>query len=167
MTNAASISLEGVNQVWREIKRFEKRVGPRIAGRMLGAGMRSFAAGVKREIPKTQTPGHSNRRLKKSVGYRYAKTRSGIQSAKFGFRVGRRKANAAPHAHLYVLGTKARTRRRIGGRFARFKAAKRTTGMMPGRPNILKQGVASSINKARRSMHATAKRELNKARRRR
>lgn len=169
MTRGDRVELSGVDDVWKTIKRLERKSGPRIAGKVLGAANRSFAAGIKRHIPKINTPGHSNKRLKKSVGYRYKKSQKLITSSKVGFRVGgMEKAFAAPHAHLYVLGTRPRKRRRIGGKFKRFdRTGARSTGSAPAHLDIVPTGVASSINKARRNMKRTAKRELQKERNKR
>lgn len=158
----------GERELIRELKRWEKQGGERLGRKVLGAALRSFAAGVKKSIPATTTPGRSTKRLKASVGYRVVRGHARKQVGKVGFRVGKGRANKAPHAHLFILGTKRRTRRRIGGRFARFdRVGARGTGKVEGHPDTVPRGVAASINKARSNMRRTGKREIEKQRKRR
>jgi hypothetical protein len=62
--------------------------------------------------------------LKKSIGSRFQRASKGRPVvAKAGVNVGKKKkkeinTKRAPHAHLVALGTKARTRKRLGGKYA-------------------------------------------------
>lgn len=162
------IDLQGVSALEKELDRIRKRLGPRIGARAITAAMRSLVSGIKKAIPSIQTKGHSAKRLKSAVGSRRAKGTRNLQLGKVGFRVGRggKKAKAAPHAHLFVLGTQERTRRRIGGRFRRYdRPGHRSTGAARSNPNIVARGVSGSIGRARQAMRRTATRELQKQRR--
>lgn len=86
--------------------------------------------------------------VKKSIGTQLKKSREGF-TAKAGINVGKRtkqRGKYAPHAHLVALGTKARYRKTIGGRFAFIRNPKReqlSTGVMPSNP-FIRQAYAQS-----------------------
>lgn len=169
-TKSVGVDLAGVEDLVKDLARLNRQFGPLISRRMISAALRTMATGVRRRISgQTFGAGRSPERLRKSIGYRHLKkARKNEHLGKVGFRVGgRKKALAAHHAHLYVLGTGPRTRRRIGGKFKRYDSPiNRGTGAAPAHDRIIPDAVAASINNARRAMLRTGQRELDKQRRR-
>jgi len=79
----------------------------------------------------------------------------------------RLQARGAPHGHLVALGTRMRTRKRIGGMYARFDqvARSRSTGKMPANP-FIRRATASSrdavLGRMRWQLGKSIGKEVNK-----
>jgi hypothetical protein len=106
--------------------------------------------------------------LRASIGSRTVRIRAsgGVITAKAGINVGKRplgrSKNLAPHSHLVALGTKLRTRQRIGGKF-RFleptpfhphEPRSRSTGIMPANP-FIRSASAAAAGSVRFTMRET------------
>ena len=101
--------LEGAKALEATLKGVRDSVRKRIMRKAVEKSMVVVAGEIRKSVPPITTPGHSNKRIKKSVGYRRLKARHDIESGKAGLRVGNsEKAKAAPHAHWIPLGTQER-----------------------------------------------------------
>jgi hypothetical protein len=81
--------------------------GAKRAGRAaINAGLTVVAKAIRAAVPPVETPGHRKSSITKAVGSRNKKNRTtGVQEAKAGFGVGKKRGRVAPHAHLLALGT--------------------------------------------------------------
>jgi len=133
----------------RKLDRQLKQLGDKTAKRINAAAIRSGMAVVRKAV-KAETPRGPTGNLKRSIGARFKKKRTtGIYEAKVGGNVGKRskesttrggkvrKANAAPHAHLVLLGTSER-----------FNKSGASRGTMPAN-NAVSRGFAKSQARAR------------------
>jgi len=107
-------------------------------------------------------------RIKDEIGKKFKNIgRTSRLEAKTGVGVGKRKQTdpkKEPIGHFYAVGTKHRTRKRIGGRFGYLKnPTKRqlSTGQMPARP-FVKQAVSSAAPTAAAKMKAAATKALDR-----
>ncbi len=132
---AARIYITGDDQLEGMLRHLETKVADRIAKSCLSAGLTVIARAMKKMAPVGETEA-----LKKSIGRRLEKGRGGNTfTAKAGINVGKmtqklRQVVKAPHSHLVALGTKARTRKTIGGKFGFIKqptSKQLSTGIMP------------------------------------
>lgn len=92
--------LTGVEELDRILRELETKTGNRIARATLGRGITVLNRIIKNEIP--------HRSIKRSVGRRNKRGRSGRHEAKSGFGVGKAHDKQAPHAHLLAAGTEDR-----------------------------------------------------------
>lgn len=110
--------------------------------------------------------------IKQAIGSKFKSLARGRRiEAKAGINVGkagkaaRENANKrAPHAHIHVIGSKLRKRKRLGGRFAYIKKPTNrqlSTGTSPPNP-IIKNAVSSSQSQAASAMEAAAKKALER-----
>lgn len=136
-------TLTGVKEIDAVIRTLASKEGDKVAKAALSGGTSELAKGIKKEAPKGPT-----QNLKKSIKGRFDKSKGGKYiTAKAGPNVAKQKQTAdgmnrrgrAPHSHLVALGTKPRTRKRIGGKFAYLKHPTRqqlSTGVMPANPFV-------------------------------
>lgn len=144
----------------------------RLAGRDSGrarraaakAGITEIAKGIRSEVPVGPT-----KNLKKSIGGRVAKAKGGPQKgvteAKAGVNVGKKRGKRAPHAHLVGLGTKERTRRKLGGKFAGVEnptAEQLGTGAMPA-DDFVRRGFDKASGAAKAKTLGKLAKEIEKA----
>lgn len=146
-------TLTGVKEIDAVIRKMASKDGDKIAKAAISGGLAELAKGIKSEAPKGATG-----LLRKSIGKRFEKP-SGkkLVTAKAGVNVGKQKTTAkaingrprAPHIHLVALGTVARTRKQIGGRFSYIQnptAKQLSTGTMPSNP-FVKLGAGKAQSK--------------------
>lgn len=149
-------------QLEATLKHLADKSADKIAKSAIGAGLTVLVKAMKKESPVGATTA-----VKNSIGRRFEKNkRTGVVTAKAGVNVGKRKKNqigrAAPHSHLVILGTKARRRKTIGGRFAFIRNptdAQLSTGS--GRSNpFVRRSVSASTTAVAQAMHKKASAKL-------
>jgi len=150
--------LTGDEELERMLKHLADRTADRIARSALGAGISAIAKDLRKAAPKGPTGN-----LKASIGRRMDKPRGkNAASAKAGLNVGKQTAKKqaqiklrsggrvmAPHAHLVSLGTKQRTRTRLGGRYASIAeptGQQLSTGTMPAN-DFVRRTVTANMSK--------------------
>ena len=131
---AMSIDIRGVDDLIDRWERLADDVRNRVSRSVLQAGVDYLVAATRDAVPAAITPGHDNAAIRRSIRGRLSQA-SGEWLAKVGFNVG--PGRRAPHAHLYVLGTKqrftgARTRQ-VRGRLSAKKTGNPVAnrGVMP------------------------------------
>tara|TARA_R110000822_G_scaffold216828_1_gene351385 strand:- start:2843 stop:3358 length:516 start_codon:yes stop_codon:yes gene_type:complete len=159
--------LTGVDEIEKTLRKLSDKTGDRVARSALGAGLGEVAKRIKKAAPVGKT-----KSLQKSIGKRYEKTkRIKYFQAKAGVNVGKQKKTAegfekkinAPHAHLVALGTKQRTRKRIGGKFSYIRkpsSKQLSTGTMPSNP-FVRTAYNASKNAVMSRMIRKAEQRLN------
>ena len=96
------------------LKKLSDRTADKVARSALRAGLTVIARAMRKAAPRGPTGN-----LRKAIGSRLVRSRkTGVVTAKAGINVGKNRKGRAPHGHLVALGTKPRTRKRIGGKFA-------------------------------------------------
>lgn len=160
--------ITGDKELEANLRKLGDRIADKVAKSAIRGMMTATASGIRKEAPVGKTRG-----LRKSIGSRLEKGRRGRSpTAKVGVGVGKQRKTAAklnkrataPHRHLVALGTVARTRKRIGGRFSYLRnptAEQLSTGIMPANP-FVKRGVAASRSKAAASSRRRAQKTLAK-----
>lgn len=156
MTNTQVVT--GDKRLDRDLARLENRTSKRINAAAVRSGQAVVVRGIKSEAPRGPTGN-----LKRSVGARFRKKRkNGLYEAKVGVNVGKRvkqkttrsgnvqKANAAPHAHLAILGTGNRSTKAGAGR-----------GTMPGN-NFVDRGFVKSQGAALSTIRQRLKQGIEK-----
>ncbi len=136
------------------------KVADRFAKSCLNAGLTVVAKSIKKAAPQG-----ASGQLKASIGKRLERNKkNGIVTAKTGVNVGKQKKgkerNVAPHSHLVALGTRARTRKSIGGRFSYLKnptEQQLSSGTMPAN-----HFVKTAYNSARSAMTAAMQKRAMK-----
>ena len=130
-------AITGDKRTDRRLARLESRDAKRIGRRVVTAGVRVMAKGIKAEVPIASTAGHSNKSTKRAIGWRNKKNRrTNVQEAKAGGNVGKKKGQRAPHIHLITIGTRRRqtssgaNRGRVSGNDFVKRAARKTRGAM-------------------------------------
>lgn len=159
---SARIYMTGDKQVERMLRNMQTKDADRISKRCIRAQLNEGVKEVRKGAPRGET-----KALAKSVGARLERKRKTHEVVgKFGINVGKRskkavasrgKTHRAPHGHLVALGTKLRTRKRIGGKFAGITnptAQQLRTGRM--NPNKF---VSEGTARARPKMAAAAQRK--------
>lgn len=161
--------LTGDKELERTLKTLADKAADRVAKGTLGAGLTVIAREMKRDAPVGKT-GH----LKSEIGKRNERNkRKGLYEAKAGIGVGKRKKPksqkgqtqriaGAPHGHLVGLGTKPRTRKKLGGRFAYIKnptSQQLSTGTMPANP-FVKRAYHAARSSAETAMQKRAAKAL-------
>lgn len=128
-------AITGVKELDDRLARIsDDRQAKKLGRRAVLKPLRMIAASIKTEVPPATTPGHTNQRIRASIGQRFGKNRrKGIVEAKAGVSVGKRRPRIqkkdieveriAPHSHLLALGT---VDRYTGARTYRVKFGKRT-----------------------------------------
>lgn len=170
-------SITGDKALDKKFKSLATKGARRAAVAAIRKGMTIAAKGIRKLAPVGPT-----KNLKKSIGSRIKKTKkTGTVEAKAGVNVGKKtqkqldKAAArsgktakttknAPHAHLVALGTKARKRKRLGGKFAYLNPAsdqQLRTGTMP-RNDFVKQGWAASQSEAAAAIKSELAKQIAK-----
>lgn len=127
----------------------------RIAKSVTSAGI----AAIKRAI-KSGAKGT----IKKNVGSTVkSSNNSTVIKSKVGINVGGAKIiQSNPHAHLYVIGSRKRTRKRLGGQFAMIKNPTQqqlNTGEMPG-SDFINRAVSAAQPAAISAMNSAAQKAL-------
>lgn len=146
----------GIEDLDRNLKALGATVENRIAKKALLDGAKGLA-----RLQAAAAPVGPSGNLKAAIAAR-AVSKSGHPSAKSGINVGKRQLGVhglarAPHGHLVALGTKLRTRKRIGGKFRYLEPnayhsqepRSRSTGKMPA--NAFIRQIATSSEYAVRS----------------
>lgn len=156
--------LTGDKQLEATLKRLADKEADKISRSALGAGLAKVQSAIRKAAPEGETG-----QLKAAIGKRLEKgKRGGRITAKTGINVGKnivKKGKFAPHAHLVALGTKARTRQAIGGKFgfiSKPTEQQLSTGTMPSNP-FVKQAAQSSRSTAIAAMRKRAAKALAKA----
>lgn len=158
-----AITITGDKELDANLATLQTKVGARLTKYALKAGVSKLSAAIRKAAP----VGPSGN-LKASVGSRVEKTRDGIVTAKAGLNVGKRtvkrRGRTAPHSHLVALGTKARFRNAVGGKFAYLKHPNRqqlSTGIMPAN-SFVKTAADSAQPSAFAAMRKNVERNLAK-----
>lgn len=142
--------LTGIEEIDRELSRLEHKAGKRIARSSLRAGL-----GEQRKEIRKRAPVGPTKRLKKSIGSRFAKNRkTHIHEGRAGINVGRKKSQEdrfARHGHLVALGTKRRRTKKTGA----------NRGVMPDN-RFVSQGVNAALPKMKPKMIQKAKKQMQK-----
>jgi HK97 gp10 family phage protein len=138
------------------------------------ACLRAQMSAIRREIKKRCPVGPTGN-LRQSIGTRLQVIRGRVV-AKVGLSVGKitksvwksrvlktGSAYGAAHAHLVALGTKARTRKKVGGKFAGYKLgpASLSTGVMPANP-FVREATAAAEPKLRQIGEKAVKKVITK-----
>lgn len=106
---SSSVIVEGANALDATLQGVRDSVRKRIMRGAVNKALVIVAGEIRKSVPQAKTRGHSNRRIKKSVGYRKYLAKPDLYSGKAGLRVGStRNATIAPHAHFMALGTQER-----------------------------------------------------------
>ena len=111
--------ITGDVELEKTLAKLADKAADRVARSAIGAGLTVMKGAIKKAAPVGKTG-----MLKKSIGSRFQRASHGKPVvAKAGVNVGKKKkkeinTKRAPHAHLVALGTKARTRKRLGGKYA-------------------------------------------------
>lgn len=126
----ANIKIEGYSELRARLKQFDDKVGRKIARTTLGVGLRVAQRAMQSVVPKDVKP---------SIGTRNGRTSKARYEAKVGVNVGRRFGSTKfkRWAPAIVLGSRFRTRKRLGGRFAYIKnptQAQLSTGQIAPHP---------------------------------
>lgn len=113
--------LEGANALDATLDGVKDSVRKRIMRGTVNRALVIVASEIRKSVPPAKTPGHTMRRIKKSVGSRPFKAKVDRYSGKAGLRVGTRqmtdengrrirtpRGKDAPHAHFIPLGTEDR-----------------------------------------------------------
>jgi HK97 gp10 family phage protein len=163
----ARIFLTGDKKLEATLKRLADKEADKIAKSALGAGLTVMVSAIRKAAPVGPTGN-----LKAGIGKRLEKgKRGGAFTAKAGINVGKRtkavlsRKNFGPHAHLVALGTKARIRKSIGGKFGYITnptPSQLSTGTMPKNP-FVKHAASSSKTAVRAAMRKRAAKALAKA----
>lgn len=156
----------GVEDLDANLKQLAGPVAQRISRAAIKAGAMEVAKYQRMAAPVGPTGN-----LRKSIGYRADRASNGLVRAKAGINVGKQPVRGgtykaisthtrqywqgAPHSHLVALGTKSRTRQRIGGKFRYLEPnayhtqppRSRSTGKMPANP-FIRQAAASAAGPA-------------------
>ena len=156
--------LTGDDKLEGMLRYLETKVADRVAKSSLSAGLMVLARGMKKLAPIGET-----RALADSIGRRLEKGKRGREfTAKAGINVGKmakklREVVKAPHSHLVALGTKkARTRKKLGGKFAYITnptPRQLSTGVMPSN-DFVRIAYMVSKNAVERAMRRRAERRL-------
>lgn len=152
--------ISGIKELEETLKTLSTKGADAVAKAALGGELYVLKRNIKKAAPVGPTGN-----LAASVHSRFERSRrTGHVTAKAGPNVGKRtqrKRIHGPHAHLVALGTKPRTRKRIGGKFAYLRHAnegQRSTGTMPRN-----RFVRDAANRSAAEMHAAAVRRAEKA----
>lgn len=174
---AATVVVTGIPQLDAKLKDIAIRVARKASTAALRAGMTIVAQGIRREVPRAETPGHGTEGLKRSIKGRQTRQRStGIMTAKVGVKVGASGEEVNAHRwgkeasqqvfHLLALGTKKRYTgsKGVGYRHRRIVQTgnpRRYTGFV--RPNaFVKRGFAGSSGLALTTMLKKADQVIQK-----
>jgi HK97 gp10 family phage protein len=138
--------ITGDVELEKKLKGLADKSADRVARAALGGAMTAVT-----KVMRKMAPVGATGNLKRSIGSRFEKgNKKNKPQAKVGINVGRRtkkqrsQAEAgrivgAPHGHIVALGTKRRTRKAIGGKFAFLNPVipeQLTTGVMPSDPFV-------------------------------
>lgn len=167
-------TLTGVKEIDSALRKLSSKEGDKVAKAAISGGLAELSKAIKKEAPKGETG-----LLRKSIGKRFEKANGKkLVTAKAGVNVGKQKKTAegmnsrktAPHSHLVALGTAARTRKKIGGKFSYIQnptATQLSTGTMPSNPFVrLGTGKAQSkiLGKMTKNAAKAMERQAIKAR---
>ena len=155
--------LTGDKELEKTLKELGDKAADRVAKSVLNAGLTPVVKEAKKRAPGS---------IKNAIGKRNTRDRKGQHEAKAGIGVGKRKSIKkskgslarqkaiasntsmnAPHAHLVALGTVARKRQRIGGKFSYLNNPsdrQLSTGTMPANPFFRKAYEATKGTAAER-----------------
>lgn len=134
-------AITGDRKLDRALQQLAQKEARKVSRRAVNKGLTVVARAVRQAVPPAKTPGHSSRQIKKSVGSRNRRNRrKGLQEAKAGVGVGKKRGVAAPHAHIVALGTANRTTARGASR-----------GRMPAN-DFVQRGFNQSAGKSRTVM---------------
>lgn len=151
----------GVEELDRRLQELSKKGLATAARKSISSAMKMLVQAIKQKAPRGKT-----RNLERSIGWRFRKRgdRDTTVVAKAGADVGKRKyvtndagqrslRNPGAHAHLVLLGTAIRTRKEIGGKFARPgpDTRNKSTGVMP---------INDFINRAKSATEATVRQAI-------
>jgi len=156
------IGIEGSKNINRMLKKVETKLERKTARRALKKGLGPAAARIRKLAPSGK-----KKKLKKAVGSKVGKDRSAgyANTAKVGVNIGKKGTRRAPHAHLVILGTKFRNRKRIGGkfksRFPAFDTRNKSTGSVKAN-DFVKEGFDSTRNQVLKKMETEVKKDLAK-----
>lgn len=136
------------------------KLGASVANKLARYALQAGISVISKAMRKAAPVGPTGQ-LKRSIGSRVSKTSDGFV-AKAGVNVGKRtvkrKVRFAPHAHLFALGTQARYRQTIGGKFAYVRNPTReqlSTGTMPAN-SFIRQAYSISRSAAITAMQNKA-----------
>ena len=111
-----SATITGDKALDRKLRSLGDKGARKAAASGIRAGLTVVARAIRSEIPPHM------KSIKKSIGSRFAKNRrKGIQEAKAGANVGKKRPKQTPHAHLILAGTQER-RTKAGRRTGRVVA---------------------------------------------
>jgi hypothetical protein len=170
--------ITGDKELEASLRHMADKSADNVAKAALGGSLSVLTRNIKKAAPVGATGN-----LKASIGSRFEKgsrQNKGKVRAIAGINVGKRtkKEKAAgsmirgPHAHLVALGTKARKRKTLGGKFAGIKnptTDQLSTGVMPSNPfvkNASGQGHAQMLLASQKRAAKALDREAVKAARR-
>lgn len=158
----------GDKQIEAMLRGLADKSADKVARAALQGGTSLAAKKIRAAAPKGKTG-----LLRKSIRGVVKRAKKGRpQVAKVGVNVGAKrepktaqaKRKRAPHSHLVLLGTQARKRRRIGGRYAVIRnpsEAQLRTGRMPANP-FLRRTFEASQPDIRKQMKTRAQRALTR-----
>jgi len=154
--------ITGDKELEKLLSKLADKSADRVARSAIGGGLTVLKQAIKKNAPVGKTGA-----LKKSIGSRFTRAKGNRPpSAKAGIGVGKRKKTAtgfkAPHSHLVALGTKRRTRTKLGGKYARVTdptPEQLTTGTMPEN-SFLKEAVLAARPKLMAKMKERAAKSL-------
>lgn len=141
---------------------FEQKTADRLTRNTLRAGASVLARRIRKVTPVGPTGN-----LRKAIGQTLLKRR---KAGEINYLVGALKRKAKQldgkgfHFYLATGGTKRRTRKRIGGKFAVYdRGGKRTTGAAKANPFVVQTAMAT-LTEVSAAMEKQAVKELNKLR---
>jgi len=147
----------------KELDAALEQLGTKVGNRIARASIRAGVAVLKREIKK-----RAKGTVKDHIGSKVKVLKSSKKLvAKAGVNVGKAgkiDTPGPPHAHLFAIGSKKRTRKRIGGRFAYLKrptSAQLRTEAMPGN-QFVDEAASASQGQVKTAMHAAARKSLER-----
>lgn len=146
--------VQGADELARTIDYIIRVDGPRVARKAINAAITEISKGIRSAVPQAKTAGHSNRSIKAALGRRVS-VRNGKVTAKAGFGVGKRKAQANQFARNVIRGTLERKHRTTGRRTGRIKPT-----------NTVERGYNAKSSQAMAAAEQKAAQEVQKIRRR-
>ena len=160
---AQTVTITGDKKLDAMLAKLSDKVGQRLTKYAMKAGVSKLSAAIRKAAPVGPTGN-----LKKSVGSRVDEKSKGIFEGKAGLNVGKnspkRSGRSAPHSHLVALGTVARVRKTIGGRFGYLRnptPQQLSTGTMPAN-SFVKTAAASAQGAVYAAMRKNFGRNLAK-----
>lgn len=141
------VVLTGDKEMAALLKELGGKAADRIARNTLSAGARAAVKGIKKAAPKSMKPAIGSRVERAKSGEFEAKVGAGVGKAKKeGSKARAKQKSAAKLVHLFVLGTKPRFRKKLGGHYAGNQNPTQealSTGQMTPNP-FVKQGMAAA-----------------------